>query len=112
MQVEWGGGAMLQKLSEEIRECLRHAEECRRRAKTALNASATRDNLEMEQRWLALARSYEFTERLSTFVEPFQHETREDEDKETPTRPIAVPDEYARPEEYARLVEADLRFQA
>jgi hypothetical protein len=24
----------------------------------------------MEQRWLALARSYEFTEQLSTFVEP------------------------------------------
>jgi hypothetical protein len=26
----------------------------------------------MEQRWLALARSYEFAERLSTFVEPFK----------------------------------------
>jgi hypothetical protein len=26
----------------------------------------------MEQRWLALARSYEFTERLSSFNEPFR----------------------------------------
>jgi predicted transcriptional regulator len=73
---------MLQKLSEEIRECLRHAEECRRRAKTALNPSAIQDYLEMEQRWLALARSYEFTERLSAFVEPFRHEARDD--KQTP----------------------------
>jgi hypothetical protein len=59
---------MLQNLSQEIRECLRHAEECRRLSKTALSASAIQEYLEMEQRWLALARSYEFTERLSTFV--------------------------------------------
>ena len=61
---------MLQNLSEEIRECHRHAEACRRLAKTFLNPSAIQDYLEMEQRWLALARSYEFTEQLSTFVEP------------------------------------------
>jgi hypothetical protein len=36
----------------------------------------------MEQRWLQLARSYQFTERLSTFVEPFRREARDD--KETP----------------------------
>jgi hypothetical protein len=59
---------MLQNLSEEIRECLRHAEECKRLSKTALTAFATSDYLEMEQRWLALARSYEFAERLSSFM--------------------------------------------
>ena len=59
---------MLQNLSEEIRECLSRAEECRRVSKTALSASVIEDNLDMEQRWLALARSYDFTERLSTFV--------------------------------------------
>ena len=78
-----GGGEMLQKLSEEIREYLRRAEECRRRAETALNTDVIRVYLVMEQRWLAQARSYGFTERLSTFVEPFQRETRED--KETPS---------------------------
>jgi hypothetical protein len=31
---------MLQNLSEEIRECLRRAEECRRLSKTALSPSA------------------------------------------------------------------------
>jgi len=38
----------------------------------------------MERRWLALARSYEFTERLSTFVEPFRREAQDD--KETPSQ--------------------------
>ena len=62
------GAVLLQNLSEEIRECLRHAEECRRLSKTALNPNTIQDYLDMEQRWLSLARSYEFTERLSTFV--------------------------------------------
>ena len=99
---------MLDKLSEEIREYLRHAEECRRRASTALNPSAIQNYLEMERGWLTLARSYQFTERLSTFGEPFQREAREDKETPSPgaTQPIAPPDEYA------RLVEADLRFQA
>jgi hypothetical protein len=60
---------MLQNLSEEIRECLRHAEECKRMSRTALSASAILEYLDMERRWLALARSYEFTERLSRFNE-------------------------------------------
>jgi hypothetical protein len=61
---------MLQNLSEQIRECLRRTEECRRLSKTALSASGIQDYLDMEQRWLALARSYDFAERLSRFVEP------------------------------------------
>jgi len=71
---------MLQNFSEEIRECLRRAEECRRLSKTALSASAIQDYLEMEQRWLALARSYEFTERLTTFVAPFTRKARDDKE--------------------------------
>ena len=46
---------------------LRHAERCKQLSKTALTASAIKDYLEMEERWLALARSYEFAERLSRF---------------------------------------------
>ena len=64
---------MLQNLSEEIRECFRRADECRLLSKTALTASAISDYLEMEQRWLALAQSYEFAERLSNFTEPFRN---------------------------------------
>jgi hypothetical protein len=51
----------------------RRAEECTRLAKTAVTAGAINDYLEMEQRWLALARSYEFAERLSNFTEPFRN---------------------------------------
>ena len=61
---------MLQNLSEQIRECLRRAEECKRLSKTALGAPSIESYLEMEQRWLNLARSYEFAERLSRFTEP------------------------------------------
>ena len=61
---------MLQNLSEEIRECIRRAEECKRLSKTALTPSAIKDYFQMERRWLALARSYEFSESLSRFIEP------------------------------------------
>ena len=60
---------MLQNLSEEIRECLRRAEQCKQLSKTVLSASAVEDYLNMEHRWLTLARSYEFAERLSRFTE-------------------------------------------
>ena len=56
---------MLQNLSEEIRERLRRAEECKQKSKIAVSPSAIQDYLEMEQRWLTLARGYEFSERLS-----------------------------------------------
>ena len=59
---------MLQNLSEEVRECLCRAEECKRLSKTALTPFAIKDYLEMEQRWLTLAHSYEFAERLSRFT--------------------------------------------
>jgi hypothetical protein len=36
---------------------------CRDRAKRAIDPEAERDFLEMERRWLSLARSYEFAER-------------------------------------------------
>jgi hypothetical protein len=64
---------MLQKLSSEILECHRHADECRQRSKAASTDPARQDFLDMEQRWLSLARSYEFAERLSNFVEPFRN---------------------------------------
>jgi hypothetical protein len=60
---------MLQKLSEEIRECLRRAEECKQLSETSLTPSAVKDYLQMEERWRSLARSYEFAEMLSRFTE-------------------------------------------
>ena len=55
----------------------RRAEECTRLAKTAVTAGAINDYLEMEQRWLALARSYEFAERLSNFTAVQEPQTAE-----------------------------------
>jgi hypothetical protein len=37
----------------------------------ALTESGKADYLAMERRWLSLARSYEFAERLSDFTAPF-----------------------------------------
>jgi hypothetical protein len=58
---------MLSDLSAEIRECYRHAENCARKAAAQTDAKLKSDFLDLEQRWLFLARSYEFTNRLTDF---------------------------------------------
>ena len=58
---------MLLKLTNEISECYRRAEEARQRAMASTDAATKVDYLDMERRWLFLARSYEFSERLSSF---------------------------------------------
>jgi len=67
---------MLQNLSKEIRECYLRAEECKQQASTAMTPAAKTDFLDMECRWLSLAHSYEFAERLSNFTEPFRRGAR------------------------------------
>jgi len=63
--------------SEQIRECLQHAEECARKAAELPNSSRFRkDFLQLEKRWLELvekrwlelARSIEFGESINTFI--------------------------------------------
>ena len=58
---------MLANLSAEVRECLRHAEDCAVRAKTEPSPALQRDYIERERRWLKLARSYQLCERLQAF---------------------------------------------
>jgi hypothetical protein len=61
---------MLSNQSEQVRECLGHAEECARKAAAQPEDSPSRrDFLDMEQRWLSLARSIEQTERMTKFFE-------------------------------------------
>jgi len=67
---------MLQSLSKDIRERYLRAEECRRLAEGASTPAAKTDFLDMERRWLSLAHSYEFAERLSDFTTPFSEEDR------------------------------------
>jgi PAS domain S-box-containing protein len=59
---------LLQKLSEKISLCYERAAEAREHADEMLNPEAKTDFLNMERRWLLLARSYEFGERLEDFT--------------------------------------------
>ena len=54
---------MLQNLSKQIRTCLGNAEECANLAKIQGDASRGRDFLDLERRWLRLARSYGYLEQ-------------------------------------------------
>ena len=66
---------MLNNLSEQIRECLQHAENCARKAAAQTDSKIREDFLELEQRWLFLARSYELTERLGDFSDEAKRDT-------------------------------------
>jgi len=50
--------------NKEARECRLHAEPCEDKAQRQSDPQNRADFLEMRQRWLGLARSYEFLERL------------------------------------------------
>ena len=66
---------MLNKLSEQIRECLEHAENCARKAAAQRDGSALKhDFLNLETCWRSLARSLQLGEQLtesSTPITPF-----------------------------------------
>ncbi len=61
-------GALFENLSENIRECYRHAENCRREAKGQRDPVIRQDFLDCERRWLLLARGYERAGRLETIA--------------------------------------------
>jgi hypothetical protein len=64
-----GGRVVLNNLSEQIRDCLQHAEDCARKAAELPNGSRFRQEfLQLEERWLELARSIEFGTRLDSFA--------------------------------------------
>ena len=54
---------MLNNLSEQIRECLQHAEDCARQAAAQTDQKLKQNFLDKERRWLMLAQSYDFTHR-------------------------------------------------
>ena len=61
------GADMLNRLSNEIAACHRHAEECAQKAENQRDPRLRQDFLDMEQHWLSLARRYEFVESLERF---------------------------------------------
>ena len=58
---------MLNNLSEQIRDCFQHAKDCARSAAAQTHPGLRDDFLRLEKRWLYLARSMEFAERLDSF---------------------------------------------
>jgi PAS domain S-box-containing protein len=58
----------LQKRSEQVQACLERAFEAECKAWVSADPALKADFLQMEKRWLALARSYEFSERLTDFT--------------------------------------------
>jgi hypothetical protein len=67
------GGLVVLNDLEQIRECLRHAEECAQKAAELPNGSRFRqDFIQLEQRWLEMARSIEFGERLDIFTKKWR----------------------------------------
>ena len=58
---------MLKNLSEQIRDCYKQAEDCARKATAQTDPRLRQDYLDLEQRWLLLARSCDLTQRLTDF---------------------------------------------
>jgi len=58
---------MLNNLSDQIRDCYAHAEQCARKAAAQTDPRLKQDFLDMEKRWLSLAKSFELSERLDDF---------------------------------------------
>jgi hypothetical protein len=56
--------------SEQVRECLRHADDCAERAGREPNPDIQRDFLEMENRWLKQAFICQLLEQLALFTTP------------------------------------------
>jgi hypothetical protein len=60
---------MLQNVSEAMSECHRRAEECRQAAILARNLETRDLFLDLERRWLKLAESYGFVDRVSQYLD-------------------------------------------
>ena len=62
------GNLVLRKLSKEISECYRLAEEARQWAEDAADPRTRKDLLLVERSWLILAQSYEHSEAVTMFT--------------------------------------------
>jgi hypothetical protein len=56
-------------LTDNISDCYRHAERCRRKAREQSDPRLRQDFLDCERRWLLLARGYELAHRMEVFAQ-------------------------------------------
>ena len=61
-------GSLLRNVMDHIVDCLRRVEEARKRAERATDPKIKLDFRDIEARWLNLAGSYRFVERLENFL--------------------------------------------
>ena len=63
------GAAMLNKLTDNIIECLTHAAEAQARADQATDLADKLEHAKMATRWRRLAESYQFVERITAYLD-------------------------------------------
>ena len=63
-------------ISVQVRECRQYAEHCAQSAQKQSDPQVRQSYLEMQRRWLSLASSYEFSERLE-FLSSVEIKNRE-----------------------------------
>jgi hypothetical protein len=59
---------MLRKVQDQIAYCYQRAGDCRAKAVDASDTAAKQELLDLERRWLMLARSYELSERFTDYT--------------------------------------------
>lgn len=67
---------MLYDLSKQVAHCYRRAAECRELAAQSVSAPDRQFYQERERSWFALARSYEFSERLGHMIKEIERQQR------------------------------------
>ena len=81
---------MLHNVSDQIALCYQRASECRAKAENAFSETAGQ-YFDLERRWLMLARSYELSERLTSFPDKVGSRLRGSPTPEQPHTDVAVP---------------------
>ena len=69
IELPGGGCVVLQPANPKAKECYDRAADARQRALEERDPQRREEHLEAEQRWLKLAHSYEFTNRLGQFLD-------------------------------------------
>jgi hypothetical protein len=72
--VRAGGRVVLNNLSEQIRDCLKHAEECAHSANAQISPALRNDFLQLEKLWRELAQSMESDSRSFPNTRPNNNE--------------------------------------
>jgi hypothetical protein len=67
---------MLRKISRQVADCYERAAESRLRAANAVNELERAEYLNLERRWMMLARSYELSESVAGMNEEAKHRLR------------------------------------